>query len=48
MNNEKEKTTQELKEENLNLVIKNNDWATSPTTSLSLYKENEDFDSANR
>lgn len=48
MNNaEKEKSVQDPREENLDSVMENDDWAASPTSSFSLYEENECPDSAN-
>ncbi len=48
MDNEKEKLAQEPKEENLDLVMENDDWAASPGSSLSPYEDNKGPDSANR
>lgn len=47
IDNKKEKIAQELEGENLDLVIENDDWAASLASSLSLYKKNKVFDSAN-
>lgn len=47
LDNEKENSAQEPEEENLDLVMENDDWATSPNSSLSPDEEKENPDSAN-
>lgn len=44
---ENEGPVQEPDEENLDLVMENDDWAASPTSSFSPYENNESPDSAN-
>lgn len=48
MDNGKEKSPQELEEENLDLAMENNDWAASPGSSLFPYEDNEGSDSENK
>lgn len=47
-NDKKEKADQKPEEKNLDLVMKNDNWTASLTSTLFFNKENKSFNSANR